>query len=92
LVEIVGLVGLVILVVVFLLQGMHLFRGKKEIYFYSFNALGAGLLATYALSLSNIYFTILESVWCAGALVSGFFMFRKVFWNHQSIVEQSESS
>lgn len=91
-IEMMGLAGLVILVSVFLLHATDLLRGKKEIYFYSFNALGAGLLTTYAISLSNIYFAVLESVWCVGALVSGFILFRKIFWNHQGIIEQSDDS
>jgi hypothetical protein len=82
--EIVGLLGLIILVSVFLLHAAG-FLQKRESLFYFFNGFGAGLLAHYALSIQNIYFAILESVWCASAFISlGTIYFKKVLVNNKS--------
>jgi hypothetical protein len=67
--ETVGLFGLIILVAVFLLQTRGIFRGK-DLYFYGLNAVGAGLLSYYAISIANVYFAVLESIWCVGAFIS----------------------
>lgn len=67
--EIVGLAGLLILVSVFLSSAAGVFK-KREAMFFFLNALGAGLLTYYAFSIPNMYFAVLESVWCAGAWVS----------------------
>ena len=79
--EIAGLIGLIILVVVFLFQSAGFFKekGKKEMLFYLCNGVGAGLLAQYAFSIPNIYFGILESIWCIAAFMSGLFFYRKTF-------------
>jgi hypothetical protein len=70
-----GLSGLIILVGVFLLQSRGVFK-KKEMAFYILNAFGAGLLAYYAFSIENIYFAILETIWCLGAAISLGIMFK----------------
>jgi len=67
--EIVGLLGLITLVVIFLLQSVGVFDKRKS-FFYAFNTIGAGLLAYYAGFIQNVYFAILESVWCIGAFAS----------------------
>lgn len=67
--EIIGLIGLIILVAVFLLQVIGLFA-RRKLLFYLLNAVGAGLLAYYAGMIQNTYFAILETIWCAGAAVS----------------------
>lgn len=83
--EVIGLFGLIILVVVFLFQSIGFFR-KKELYFYGFNAIGAGLLAQYAFSIPNFYFGILESIWCISAFVSvGTIFYRKTLLNHANV-------
>jgi hypothetical protein len=83
--EVIGLLGLIILVSVFLLHSAGRLRKNSEIYFYGFNALGALFLTTYAISLPNVFFAILESIWCVGAAVSGTITFRRVFWNHHGV-------
>lgn len=66
--EIVGFFGLISLVGTFLLQSVGVFD-KRKIPFYFINAVGAGFLAYYAIATHNVYFAILEGVWCAGAFV-----------------------
>ena len=82
--EIIGLLGLIILVCSFLLQSIGFFR-EKELSFYSFNAFGAGLLAYYAISINNPYFAVLESIWCIGAFVSfGTKYHKRIIFNHKT--------
>lgn len=80
--ELFGLFGLVILVAAFLLQSAGFFR-KKELSFYILNALGAGLLAQYAIAIQNVYFAILESIWFIGAFISlGSICKKRISMNH----------
>jgi uncharacterized membrane protein YdcZ (DUF606 family) len=80
--EVVGFIGLIILVSVFLLHSAGKLRERSEVYFYGFNAIGAFFLTTYAVLLPNILFAVLESIWCVGAVISGAVMLRRAPWNH----------
>ena len=79
--EILGLAGLTILVSVFLFQAIGLFA-KRKLSFYILNAIGAGMLAYYAGVINNVYFVILESVWCTGAAIS---FGTNLFRNHRMV-------
>lgn len=86
--EIIGLAGLIILVCVFLLQSLGIFR-QKETTFYGFNTFGAALLTYYATSIGNPYFAVLESIWCAGAAVSlGTIYWKRLILNHKTMQQQ----
>lgn len=67
--EIFGLLGLIALVATFLFQSAGFFDKRKPL-FYILNAIGAAFLAYYAGLIQNIYFAILESIWCIAAFTS----------------------
>ena len=63
-----GAVGLVILLIAFFLNEFKILRTESP--FYSiFNAIGAFLLADYALSIGSIVFVILEILWGVFAVI-----------------------
>jgi hypothetical protein len=68
-VSLVGITGLVMLLLSFLLQTSGIFDSKK-IGLQMLNFLGASGLAYYSFAIQNPYFTILETVWSLGALIS----------------------